>query len=56
MIRQWQRVLIILNMQFLGKEAGWAGRTEGMTAKALESCATGAMWEVYEPTPMTRQY
>ena len=37
-------------------EAGWAGRTEGMTAKALAACATGAMWEVYEPTPLTRQY
>ena len=37
-------------------EAGWAGRTEGMTAKALEACATGTMWEVYEPTPLTRKY
>ena len=37
-------------------EAGWAGRTEGMTAKALAACATGAMWEVYEPTPLTREY
>ena len=37
-------------------EAGWAGRTEGMTAKALEACATGAMWEVYEPIPLTRKY
>ncbi len=37
-------------------EAGWAGRTEGMTQAALEACATGAMWEVYEPTPLTRQY
>ena len=37
-------------------EAGWAGRTEGMTAKALEACATGKMWEVYEPTPLTREY
>ena len=37
-------------------EATWAGKTEGMTAKALEACATGAMWEVYEPTPLTRQY
>ena len=37
-------------------EAGWAGRTEGMTAMALEACATGAMWEVYKPTPLTRQY
>ena len=37
-------------------EAGWAGRTEGMTAKALAACATGAMWEVYEPTPLTKKY
>ena len=37
-------------------EATWAGKTEGMTAKALEACATGAMWEVYNPTPLTRQY
>jgi len=37
-------------------EAAWAGRTEGMTAKALEACATGKMWEVYKPTPMTRQW
>ena len=37
-------------------EAGWAGRTEGMTAKALTACATGAMWEIYEPTPLTREY
>jgi hypothetical protein len=37
-------------------EAGWAGRTEGMTAKALTACANGKMWEVYEPTPLTRKY
>ena len=37
-------------------EATWAGRTEGMTAKALTACATGAMWEIYEPTPLTREY
>jgi len=37
-------------------EASWAGRTEKMTQKALEACATGAMWEVYEPTPLTRKY
>ena len=37
-------------------EAGWAGRTEGMTMKALEACANGKMWEVYEPTPLTREY
>ncbi len=37
-------------------EAGWAGRTEGMTAKALKACADGNMWEVYEPTPLTEQW
>ena len=37
-------------------EAAWAGRTEGMTQKALDACATGTMWEVYEPTPLTAQW
>ena len=37
-------------------EAGWAGRTEGMTMKALESCAAGTMWTDYEPTPLTKQW
>ena len=37
-------------------EAAWAGRTEGMTQTALEACATGAMWEIFEPTPLTREY
>ena len=37
-------------------EASWAGRTDGMTQKALNACATGKMWEVYEPTPMTREW
>lgn len=37
-------------------EAGWAGRTEGMTQKALDACAAGKMWEVYEPTPLTRKW
>ena len=37
-------------------EASWAGRTEGMTAAALESCARGTMWTDYEPTPMTREW
>jgi hypothetical protein len=37
-------------------EAGWAGRTEGMTAKALIACAEGKMWEVYEPTPLTEKW
>ena len=36
------------------KEAYWAGKTEGMTVAALESCARGTMWTDYEPTPMTR--
>jgi hypothetical protein len=37
-------------------EAGWAGRTENMTMNALSACAGGEMWEVYEPTPLTRKY
>ena len=37
-------------------EATWAGKTEGMTQKALESCAAGTMWTDYEPTPLTRQW
>ena len=37
-------------------EASWAGRTEGMTMKALESCARGTMWTDYEITPLTRKW
>ena len=37
-------------------EATWAGKTAGMTQEALEACAKGNMWEVYEPTPLTRQW
>tara|TARA_Y100000310_G_scaffold138231_1_gene137124 strand:+ start:545 stop:1216 length:672 start_codon:yes stop_codon:yes gene_type:complete len=37
-------------------EATWAGKTEGMTMKALQSCAAGTMWTDYEPTPMTREW
>jgi len=37
-------------------EATWAGKTEGMTMKALDACASGKMWEVYEPTPLTRKF
>ena len=37
-------------------EAGWAGRTEGMTQAALESCAAGTMWTDYTPTPMTGEW
>ena len=38
------------------KEATWAGKTENMTMKALQSCAAGTMWSDYEPTPLTREY
>ena len=38
------------------KEAMWAGKTENMTMNALAACAGGNMWEVYEPTPMTREW
>ena len=38
------------------QEAIWAGKTEGVTVDALKACETGAMWEIYEPTPLTRQY
>ena len=37
-------------------EATWAGKTEGMTQEALESCARGTMWTDYEPTPLTEQW
>ena len=37
-------------------EAMWAGKTEGMTAKALKSCATGTMWSDYKPTPLTEKW
>jgi len=37
-------------------EAGWAGRTENMTMEALQACAAGEMWKVYDPTPMTREW
>ena len=38
------------------QEAFWAGYTPGMTQKALEACATGNMWEVYPPTPLTKKF
>ena len=38
------------------KEAFWAGKTEGMTQAALQACAAGEMWKVYEPTPLTREW
>jgi len=38
------------------KEAMWAGKTEGMTQKALQACAAGEMWKVYKPTPKTAEW
>jgi len=37
-------------------EATWAGKTEGMTMKALKSCANKSMWSDYQLTPLTRQW
>ena len=37
-------------------EATWAGKTADMTQNALEACATGKMWEVYPPTPLTKKW
>ena len=37
-------------------EATWAGKTEGMTMKALQACSRGNMWEVYKPTPLTLKW
>jgi len=37
-------------------EAKWAGKTEGMTAKALKSCAAGTMWTDYKTTPLTEYW
>lgn len=37
-------------------EATWAGKTEGMTMKALQSCANNTMWTDYEPTPLTYKW
>lgn len=37
-------------------EASWAGRTEGMTQKALNACAAGTMWTTYKPTPLTGEW
>lgn len=39
-------------------EAGWAGRTEGMTMDALAACAAGEMWNNpnYPPTPLTKEW
>ena len=38
------------------QEAIWAGNVPDMTADALQSCTTGAMWNDYEPTPLTREW
>ena len=39
------------------QEAAWAGDTPNMTVDALAACASPVpMWEVYDPTPMTREW
>jgi hypothetical protein len=38
------------------QEAMWTGRVENMTVDALKACKTGKMWEVYPPTPLTKQF
>ena len=39
------------------QEATWAGREEGMTLEVLQACASDTpMWEILEPTPLTRQF
>ena len=38
------------------QEAKWAEATKGMTLDALKACKTGAMWDIYEPTPLTKKY
>jgi hypothetical protein len=40
------------------QEAMWASSQQGMTNMALLTCASdhNKMWDVYEPTPLTRQY
>ena len=57
----WQEIATNTYMDMPGalpweKEAMWAGKTEGMTANALNACAAGQMWTEYEPTPLTREY
>ena len=38
-------------------EATWAGKTEGMTMRALEACASSTpMWDIYPPTPLTKKW
>ena len=38
------------------QEAIWAANEPGMTADALNACASGPMWNEYEPTPMTKDW
>ena len=38
------------------REAKWAGKTEWMTARALEAATRGPIWEAYTPTPMTGEW
>ena len=38
------------------QEAKWMGTVLGETAGALKVCRTDLLWNVYEPTPMTREW
>ena len=38
------------------REAKWAGETPWMTADALKSATMNYLWEVYPPTPLTREW
>ena len=39
------------------QEAIWAGNVANMSTEAMAACASDTpMWEVYEPTPMTREW
>tara|TARA_X000001388_G_C2232423_1_gene123733 strand:+ start:477 stop:1145 length:669 start_codon:yes stop_codon:yes gene_type:complete len=38
------------------QEAIWSASVPNMTADALNACASGQMWNEYEPTPMTREW
>ena len=43
-----------LSMYFLIRLAAFLNLE--MTLAALKACNTGVMWEIYEPTPLTREY
>ena len=38
------------------QEAVWASGRYNMSAKALQACVDGPMWDIYPPTPLTKKY